>query len=91
MVQPGAAGLAAPSCRPQDAGGRHSEGLSASDGRRRDLLDTRVTTQDGGGRGGAGRRGGVVFESLDSRILEEALVSAMGRLGLGVRCRSRYG
>lgn len=41
---------------------------------------------------GAGRSNlGVVFESLDSRILDGALVSAMGRLGLGIKYRSRWG
>lgn len=40
--------------------------------------------------GARGRRSrGVVFECLDSRIMEQALTAAMGRLGLGVECRSR--
>ncbi|CAM9095403.1 unnamed protein product, partial [Hapterophycus canaliculatus] len=85
VVQPGAAGLDVPETgwheeaeeetHNNGSSGRSSIGELAERGRPR-----------------AGRRNrGVVFQALDSRILEDALVSAMGRLGLGLRCRSRSG
>ena len=96
VVQPGAAGLNALA---------FSERSNVGEGARAEGSCWYDETQGKGfnaGRGGRGESGdgdgddgacdrGVVFESLDSRILEETLVSTMGRLGLGVNCRSRCG
>lgn len=90
VVQPGAAGLNAFS---------FSEGFDFGEGPRAEGAwcgeSQGDVSKEGWGareRSGGGDDGcdcGVVFESLDSRILEEALVSTMGRLGLAVKCRSR--
>ncbi|CAN0026924.1 unnamed protein product [Scytosiphon promiscuus] len=85
VVQPGAAGLIFPEdeWREEPKVGAHFDG-SGGGSCVGELTERR--------RPGAGRRDrGVVFEALDSRILEDALVSAMGRLGLGLRRRSRSG
>lgn len=87
LVQPGAAGLLAPAAELHEDpeteacnGGSSRSSTATTPG---DLLGERLA------RVGGRKDRGVVFESLDSRILEGALVSAMGRLGLGVKCRSR--
>lgn len=89
VVQPGAAGLAVAEAewREEPEVETRNNGSSSSSSSRSPIgeLTERRRTK-------AGRRDrGVVFEALDSRILEDALVSAMGRLGLGLRCRSRWG
>lgn len=88
VVQPGASGLLVP-----EGGGpedpevdTHNDGSSSS--RSRSCIGE--LTERRRPRAGRGYRG-VVFEALDSRILEDALVSVMGRLGLGLRRRSRWG
>lgn len=91
VVQPGAAGLTLPGS--DDGTARH--GLTTpnrwQDEPELGLLGEHIQRagREPGGRCGGSVRG-VVFESLDSRIMEEALVSAMGRLGLGMECRSRW-
>ena len=82
VVQPGAVGLETRgTVDPPDRGGDQKTELG---------FNGQGLEAGSGGDGGSGRRAaGVVFESLDSKILEAALVSAMGRLGLGVRSRSR--
>lgn len=92
VVQPGAAGLNGLSFsegssfgegpRAEGAWCGESQGEASKEG-------WGGTEGSGGGYGGCDR--GVVFESLDSRILEDALVSTMGRLGLSIKCRSRWG
>lgn len=76
VVQPGAAGLPlAPA----------AASTEVYNGTTRNEISS--TTPPGAGHNNRG----VVFASLDSRILDVALVSAMGRLGLGVKWRSRWG
>lgn len=79
LVQPSAAGLAA-------IAAASLENPASEAYRSGDLLGERPH-----GPGGQIKRRGVVFEYLDSRIHMDSLVSAMGRLGLGVKCRSRRG
>lgn len=81
VVQPGAAGL----LLAQAAAARDDAGTEVYDGPSRSEFSSDRPP------GAARSNRGVVFESLDSRILDEALVSAMGRLGLGVKYRSRWG
>lgn len=93
VVQPGAAGLDG---YPDPSQSDSSESIEDA---RRDDGNTGAGSVEGfregrrvvGAEGGrVSRCRGVVLEALDSRILEEALVAAMGRLGLGVACRSRW-
>ncbi|CAM9369096.1 unnamed protein product [Ectocarpus fasciculatus] len=81
VVQPGAVGLLVPAVGAAALG----EETAMAGGRRSDEVSGRRSS----GAGCSSR--GVVFESLDSRILEDALVSAMRRLGLGLKNRSRSG
>lgn len=98
VVQPGAAGLNIAFKDPNVTVTSNSiEGAIAASGGRCGESDTRGGSSKSrkergpGGVGGFGYETGVVFESLDSRILEEALVSSMARLGLGISRRSRWG
>ncbi|CAM9728086.1 unnamed protein product [Ectocarpus sp. 13 AM-2016] len=84
VVQPGAVGLLVPAVGAAALGEKTVAGGYNSN-------DTRGSTGEVSGRRSTGpgcSDRGVVFESLDSRILEDALVSAMRRLGLGVKNRS---
>ncbi|CAN0300671.1 unnamed protein product, partial [Ectocarpus sp. 8 AP-2014] len=87
VVQPGAVGLLVPPVgaaalgEETVAGGYNSNDTRGSSGEVSGRRSTRPGCSDRG----------VVFESLDSRILEDALVSAMRRLGLGLKNRSRSG
>lgn len=93
VVQPGAVGLdvcsyAAGTSAIGEASGAAGEWRDEPARRAAEEGQERRRRRDSG-RGGFVR--GVVFECLDARVLEGAIVSAMGRLGLGVRCRSRWG
>lgn len=89
VVQPGAAGLNGLSF---SEGSSFGEGPSTEGAWCGDLQGEASKEGWGGTEGSGGDCDrGVVFESLDSRILEDALVSTMERLGLGVKCRSRWG
>ena len=90
VVQPGAAGLNALSFSEASNLRTRAKGAwydDSQDGYSREGWGERKGS--GGGEGGCDC--GVVFESLDSRIMEDALVSTMERLGLGIKCRSRCG
>lgn len=65
-------------------------GLTATAAASREIAELSGQRPHGVGAGGQNKRG-VVFESLDSRIHMDSLVSAMRRIGLGVKCRSRWG
>lgn len=85
VVQPGAVGLLVPVVGAAALGEETVAGGYNSN-------DTRGSSGEVSGRRSTGpgcSDRGVVFESLDSRILEDALVSAMRRLGLGLKNRSR--
>eukprot|EP00752_Nemacystus_decipiens_P001428 g1408.t1 len=86
LVQPGAAGLLATAAREPREKPHESEdytgGGVASCG---EVLVERMCGAEGQ------TKRGVVFESLDSRIHMDSLASAMGRLGLGVKHRTRSG
>ncbi|CBN76620.1 expressed unknown protein [Ectocarpus siliculosus] len=87
VVQPGAVGLLVP---PVGAAALGEETVA----RGYNSNDTRGSSGEVSGRRSTGpgcSDRGVVFESLDSRILEDALVSTMRRLGLGLKKRSRSG
>lgn len=95
IVQPEAAGLVASLPRLLDNSNSRSSTRAESDRPIRPISwPDEMASRDSDkpryseGRMGSGHRG-VVFESLDSRILEGALASAMGRVGLGIECRSR--
>lgn len=83
LVQPGAAGLLAAAAAASRESPRESEAYSGGSSSIGELSGERPHG------GGARNKRGVVFESLDSRIHMDSLVSAMGRLGLAVKHRSR--
>lgn len=85
LVQPGAAGLLAPAAMSHEDPETDVHNSSTTATSTKGDLSGEISARVGGGWSDRG----VVFESLDSRILEGALVSAMGRLGLGVKYRSR--
>lgn len=92
VVQPGAAGLNAVSFfeGPNFSEGPRAEGAWCGDSQGGAFKEGWGARERSGG-DDDGCDCGVVFESLDSRIMEDALVSTMGRLGLAVKCRSRWG
>lgn len=80
LVQPGASGL----FRASLDGVRNREKLARA--------ETGVWGKgpcEGAGHSSKVNTRGFVIEALDSRVMEEALVSAMRRLGLGIKYRSR--